>query len=162
MGVFNRDGVKRRLVEVVAAALGSEWDVTYEWGDGSSDRFVYFDPPEPGNLSYESTGASPTSVLQTTDTFTIQALIGTYGHITCEDAERAAGDAMRTVDTTFRSLRNLRDQSGVIPDGETDDYRGISTVGITTVRGPAADKPQTDEDTIGGMCLITFTCVSRN
>ena len=52
MGSFNRDGVKRRLVEILAAELGAEWDVSYEWsGDDAGDRWLYFDAATPGDAS---------------------------------------------------------------------------------------------------------------
>ena len=164
MGSFNRDGVKRRLVEILAAELGAEWDVSYEWpGDDAGDRWLYFDAATPGDASTDTLSGPPGAKSLASDVFTIQGLLCTAGHITAEEAERAAGDAMRTVHDCLRRMRRLNDPSGAISDGaDPTEYNATESVAVTRVDGPAATAPQMNDDgTLSGMCLFTITATSR-
>lgn len=161
MPSFNRDGVKRRIVEVVAAVL-PEWDVSYEWpGDNTGDHRVFFDAALDGNPQTDSLAAAGTA-RQSVDTFTITGLVSTLGHYTAEDAEKAAADAMRTIDTTFRKLRRLKDPNNTlgIEDGTPADYAGIRSVDVSSVTGPGAASPQPEDEALEGLCLFVLTCVS--
>lgn len=162
MGSFNRDGVKRRLVEVLSVALGDGWDVSYEWpGDTAGDRWVYFDAATQGDAVVDTTKGPPGSKRLATDVFSFQGLLCVQGCESAEVAERLAGDGLRLVDDTLRRLTRLRDDTAVIPDGSTDDYAGIQSVRISTVEGPAATAPQVDDVLIDGMCLFTVTCTTQ-
>ncbi len=162
MPSFNRDGVKRRLVEVLAHTLGDEWTVSYEWpGDDFTDSYLYLDAAVNGDGTNTALPAAPGTKRLKTDTFSFTALLCSSGHYTAEDAERAAGDGVRLVDDKLRELRRLRDPAGVIPDGATKDYAGCDSAAITTVQGPAATAPQSDGDPIAGLCLLTITCTSQ-
>lgn len=158
MASFNRDGVKRRIVQVVAEALGDGWDVSYEWpGDNTGDHRVFFDAALDGSPQVDSLAATGTA-RQTVDTFTITGLVSTLGHYSAEDAEKAAADAMRTIDTTFRKLRRLK--HATFDDGTPDDYAGIRSVDVSSVTGPGAAQPQPEDEAIEGLCLFVLTCVS--
>lgn len=161
MGSFNRDGVKRRIVEVLAEAL-PDFDVSYEWpGDDVGSRWLYFGPASNGSPDVDSLTGSPGTKRHTTDTFSIIGVLCSTGHYAVEEAERAAADAMRTVDDTLRRLKRLRDDTGAIADGTTDDYAGVRSVDITSIDGPEATRPQVDDEgLIDGMCAFTITCVS--
>ena len=161
MGSFNRDGVKRRIVEVLAAAL-PDFDVSYEWpGDDVGSQWLYFGPASNGSPDVDSLTGSPGTKRHTTDTFNIVGVLCSTGHYKVEDAERAAADAMRTVDDTLRRLKRLRDDTSAIGDGTTADYSGVRSVDVTSVDGPEATRPQVDDDgLIDGMCAFTITCVS--
>lgn len=163
MGSFNRDGVKRRLVEILAAELGADWDVSYEWpGDDAGDRWLYFDAATPGDSATDTLSGTPGSMSLTSDVFTIQGLLCLAGHITAEEAERAAGDAMRTVHDCLRRMRRLNDPSGAISDGtDPTEYTAARTAVVSRIDGPAATAPQMDDDgTLSGMCLFTITVTS--
>lgn len=161
MGSFNRDGVKRRIVEVLAAAL-PDWDVSYEWpGDSAGDRWLYLDAATDGNETVETTKGAPGSKRLSTDTFSFDALLCVQGRDSAEEAERLAGDGLRAVDDLLRSLTRLRDVPGGIPDGDTDSYSGLQSARVSRVQGPAATAPQVDDVLIDGMCLFTITCTSK-
>lgn len=164
MPSFNRDGVKRRLVQVFSEALPSTVTVSYEWpGDDYRDSFLYFDAPVSGEASTDSVGAARGTTRQAVDRFSIEALLASSGHYTAQDAERAAGDLMRTVFDTLRRFHRLKDPTGAIGDGSTDDYAGVRSVEISTLDGPAAASPQPTDDgyvTVTGMCRFVLTCTS--
>lgn len=164
MPSFNRDGVKRRLVEVFGAALPSTVTVSYEWpGDDYRDSFLYFDAPVSGDLTAETTKPAPGGKHLSSDVFVIEGLLASAGHYSAEDAERAAGDLMRVCVDTLRGLRRLKDPTGAIGDGTADDYAGVRSAVFTSINGPAAAAPQpTDDDavTVTGMCLFSITCTS--
>lgn len=162
MGSFNRDGVKRRLVEVLTHALGEQWDVSYEWpGDTAGDRWLYFDAATSGDATVDTLKGAPGSKRLASDSFQFQGLLCVQGLDSAEEAERLAADGLRTVDDTLRRLTRLRDDTAVIPDGDTDAYAGIQSVHISRVEGPAATAPQVDDVLIDGMCLLTITCTSQ-
>lgn len=167
MGSFNRDGVKRRIVEVLDVALGDGWDVSYEWpGDSAGDNCLFFDAAMPGDASPESIGAQPGTRALKTDVFTIDGVIDTAGHLLAVDAEAAAADAMRVIDDTLRRLHRLKDPTGAIGDGTPADYTGIRSVVVTSITGPGAARPQivdgddTDDGPISGLCVFTLTCTT--
>lgn len=161
MGSFNRDGVKRRLVDVLTAAL-PDWDVSHEWpGDDVGSQWLYFGPASNGSPDVDSLSGSPGTKRHTTDTFSFVAVLCSTGHYTVVDAERAAADAMRTVDDTLRRLKRLRDDTAAIDDGTTADYAGCRSADVTSVDGPEATRPQVDDEgLIDGVCVFTITCVS--
>lgn len=160
MASFNRDGVKRRIVEVVAAVL-PEWDVSYEWpGDNTGDHRVFFDVVQEGTNDATSLPGAPGSARNSTDTFSVVAIVSTLGHLTSEDAERSASDAVRTIDATFRTLRRLKDPTGAIDDGTPADYAGIRSAHVSAIRGPGTPAPQPEDEALEGVCLLTITCVS--
>lgn len=164
MASFNRDGVKRRLIEVLQAALDGV-QVTYEWpGDDFTDSYLFLDAAVSGAPSSDSLGVAASGGGLYTDTFSFEGLLASAGHYTAEDAERAAGDLMRTCFDTLRSLHRLNDATKVIPDGTLEDYRGVESAMFSSIDGPAAAVPQPDDDgdvTITGMCRFTITCTSQ-
>lgn len=165
MPSFNRDGVKRRLVEVLRAALPDDVQVTYEWpGDDFPDSYLFLDAPVSGDPTRDSLGITSGAGGLYTDTFSFDGLLASAGHYTARDAEQAAGDLMRTCFELLRSLHRLNDRTGVIPDGTFADYRGVESVAFSSIDGPAAAMPQPDDSgdvTITGMCRFTITCVSH-
>ena len=162
MSSFNRDGVKRRLVEILAAALGSEWDVSYEWpGDDVGDRWLYLDAAVDGSTDNPTTKGAPGSKRLTIDTFAFDALLCVQGCENAQVAEKLAADGVRLVDDTLRRLTHLKDPTEVIGDGTAADYEGVQSARLTRVQGPAASAPQPGDDLLSGMCLLTITCTSH-
>jgi hypothetical protein len=163
MGSFNRDGVKRRIVEVLAEAL-PDFDVSYEWpGDDVGSRWLFFGPASNGSPDLDSLSGSPGTKRHAVDTFSLTGVLCSTGHFKVEDAERAAADAMRTVHDTLRRMPRLFDESGAIADGpNTADFNDLHSILVTSIDGPEATRPQVDDEgLIDGMCAFTLTCVAH-
>lgn len=163
MGSFNRDGVKRRLVDVLTAAL-PDWDVSHEWpGDDAGDRWLYFGPASNGSPDLDSLSGSPGTKRHAVDTFSFVAVLCSAGHYKVVDAERAASDAMRTVHDTLRRMPRLFDESGAISNGpNTAEFSDLHSVLVTSIDGPEATRPQVDDEgLIDGVCVFTITCIAH-
>lgn len=156
---YNRAGVKRRL-KFIATALLPNAEVVYGWpGENVAISGLWFGRPD-GISEPESLGFGQKL---TQDRFMIPVAMSRSGYLTAEDAERGVEEWLRLLDDVLRNrLHHLKDKTGAIPDGDTEDYRGIRSAYIGQVAGPGTNLPQpTQDSSIVGGVAFEINCVTQ-